>query len=204
MFRWFIPTLVAVAVGLLVLLGSLLPIPILASTREGLLRGATVLAAFAMVLAYGNILRVHAGRVFTKQTKNRVASAILLVSAVASLVLVLIQGPEGPASQVIVEAILIPGQSALLALTAVTLVLAGMRLFHTRRHLNSVLFLAAALLMLWSTIPLFYPRILAGVMQFVDAIATGGMRGLLLGVALGTMIAGLRIILGIDRPHSGG
>ncbi|MCU0520237.1 MAG: hypothetical protein MUF84_06055 [Anaerolineae bacterium] len=227
MFRWFLPTLFAVIVGLLVLLGSLLPIPTLASLRADLLSGAAVIASFAMVLAFANVLRVHFGRLVAKQAKSvhatgqRFASLILLLSAIASFVLVLLQGPEGIASQTIVEGVLIPGQSALLALTAVTLVLTGARILRTRWRASSVLFLVVALLVLWTTVgigtpsgigmpsgigtpALVYPGILETVMRFVNAVATGGMRGLLLGVALGTVITGLRIIVGIDRPHSGG
>ncbi|MBN1249791.1 MAG: hypothetical protein JXC32_19160 [Anaerolineae bacterium] len=204
MFRWFLPTLVAVVVGLVVLLGSLLPIPLLVSIRADLLRGAAVVAAFAMVLAFANVLRVHFGRLVSKQARQRFASLILLISAIASFILVLMQGPQGVVSQMIVEGVLIPGQSTLLALTAVTLVLAGARLLRTRRTVSSVLFLAVALIVLLTTVPMVYPGILGTVMQFVDAVASGGMRGLLLGVALGTVVTGLRIILGIDRPHSGG
>ena len=209
MFRWFLPTLIAVIVGLLVLLGSLLPIPTLRSLRADLLSGAAVIASFAMVLAFANVLRVHFGRLVAKQAKQRFASLVLLLSAIASFVLVLLQGPEGVASQTIVEGVLIPGQSALLALTAVTLVLAGARILRTRRNTVSVLFLVVALIVLWtaggaSTPALVYPRILQTVMQFVNAVATGSMRGLVLGVALGTVITGLRIIMGIDRPQSGG
>ncbi len=204
MFRWFLPTLVAIVVGLLVLLGALLPIPTLASLRADLVRGAAIIAAFAMVLAFANVLRVHFGRLVSRQAKQRFASLILLVSAIATFVLVLLQGPGGVAARTIVGSVLIPGQSALLALTAVTLVLAGVRLLRTRRRLSSALFLIVALLMLWTTVPMVYPGILETGMRFVEAVSTGSMRGLLLGVALGTVVTGLRIILGIDRPHSGG
>lgn len=204
MFRWFLPTLVAIVVGLLVLLGALLPIPTLASLRADLVRGAAIIAAFAMVLAFANVLRVHFGRLVSRQAKQRFASLILLISAIATFVLVLLQGPGGVAARTIVGSVLIPGQSALLALTAVTLVLAGVRLLRTRRRLSSALFLIVALLMLWTTVPMVYPGILETGMRFVEAVSTGSMRGLLLGVALGTVVTGLRIILGIDRPHSGG
>jgi hypothetical protein len=33
--------------------------------------------------------------------------------------------------------------------------------------------------------------------------ALGGLRGILIGVALGTIATGLRILLGSDRPYSG-
>lgn len=213
MFRWFLPTLVAVLVGLVALLGALIPIPAFESTRATLLQGATVLGAFALVLAFGNLMRVHIGRMVTKRTpaglkqKHRLASAILVVSALGSLVAVLAQGPDGQAARVLMEAVLVPGQSALLALTAVTLVVAGMRLYRVRRHVNSVLFLVAALLALLTAgsgglLPIGLPMVLQTIVDLFSSIAIGGMRGLVLGVAIGTIVAGLRVILSVDRPHS--
>jgi len=204
MFRWFIPTVLAVVCGLTVLLGYLLPIPILVTIRTPLVRGAAVLGSFALVLAYGNVIKVHLSRIFQQQAKNRIASVVLLASAAASLALVLVMGADGAVVQTIVRSVLIPGESALLAITAVTLVLTGMRLLSTRKHVNSVLFIAVAALSLFSAIPVVFPRVLQIILEFVDAAAIGGMRGLLLGVVLGTVVTGLRIILGIDRPHSGG
>jgi len=204
MFRWFIPTVLAVVCGLTVLLGYLLPIPILVTIRTPLVRGAAVLGSFALVLAYGNVIKVHLSRIFQQQAKNRIASVVLLASAAASLALVLVMGADGAVVQTIVRSVLIPGESALLAITAVTLVLTGMGLLSTRKHVNSVLFIAVAALSLFSAIPVVFPRVLQIILEFVDAAAIGGMRGLLLGVVLGTVVTGLRIILGIDRPHSGG
>lgn len=204
MVRWFLPTLVAVVVGLLVLLGALLPIPILASIRADVLHGAAIVAAFAMVLAFANVLRVHLSRLVSRQAKQRFTSLILLLAAMSTFVVVLLQGPEGTVAKALMDNVLVPGQSALLALTAVTLVLAGARLLRTRRRVSSVLFLLVALLVLLTTVPFVYPEILETGMRFVGAISTGSMRGLLLGVALGTVVTGLRIILGINRPHSGG
>jgi len=204
MVRWFLPTLVAVVVGLLVLLGALLPIPIPASIRADVLHGAAIVAAFAMVLAFANVLRVHLSRLVSRQAKQRFTSLILLLAAMSTFVVVLLQGPEGTVAKALMDNVLVPGQSALLALTAVTLVLAGARLLRTRRRVSSVLFLLVALLVLLTTVPFVYPEILETGMRFVGAISTGSMRGLLLGVALGTVVTGLRIILGIDRPHSGG
>lgn len=204
MFKWFLPTLVAVLAGVLVLLGSLVPVPTLGAMRTVLVRGAAVVAAFALLLAYWNLLRVHAGRLFHKGARHRFSSLILLVAALGSLIVVLIQGPDSPLAQGWIQTVLVPGQSALLALTAVTLALAGMRVFGTRRRIESVLFVGVAVIALLTAVPLVYPDFVDRVLQFVEAAGTGGMRGLLLGVTLGIVMTGLRIVLGIDRPHSGG
>ena len=39
--------------------------------------------------------------------------------------------------------------------------------------------------------------------HIVDLIPLAGGRGILLGVALGSLVTGLRILFGVDRPYSG-
>lgn len=203
MFKRVLPTVVAAMAGLLILLGYFVPIGFLGTMRIVLVQWATVLAAFALLLAYLNILRVHVGRLFRKRAPNRVASMILVLASIMVLVLVILQGSDGEFVQAWLSMVLIPGQSALLALTAITLTLAGTRLLRTRRNGYTVIFLLGALITLMAAIPIVYPPMVGVVMGFVDAVAMGGVRGLLLGVVLGIVLTGLRIILGIDRPHSG-
>ncbi len=204
MFKWLLPTVIAVLAGLLVLLGYFVPSPTLVAARDILVRWATVLAAFALVLAYGSLLRVHLGRLFTKHAKHRIASLVLVLSALGTLLIILLFGADSQPAQSLMTLVLVPGQSALLALTAVTLIVGGMRLLRTRWHFNSVVFLAVAVVTLLGAVPLVYPPVVGIVLRFLNAFATGGMRGLLLGVVLGILLTGLRIILGVDRPQSGG
>ena len=202
MFKRFLPTIVAMLVGLLVLLGYLLPIPFLPLLRDFFLRWATVLAAFALILAYLSLLRVHLIRL-TRTRKNKFTSFLVIASAVGTLVLVMVEGVEGKWTQQLLYGILVPGESALLALTAVTLIIAGMRIMRTRRTVGGIVFVIAAVIVLLTTVAYsFFPDILAVLRQGVDTLATAGMRGLIMGVALGVTLTGLRIIFGIDRPHS--
>ena len=39
--------------------------------------------------------------------------------------------------------------------------------------------------------------------QLLNVFSTGGARGLLIGIALGVLMTGLRIIFGVDRPYGG-
>ncbi|HQE93872.1 MAG TPA: hypothetical protein PLH19_12495 [Anaerolineae bacterium] len=202
MFKRFLPTVVAMLVGLLVLLGYLLPVDFLILLRDFLLRWATVLAVFALLLAYMSLLRVHILRL-SRARKNKITSLLVIVSALGTLALVLWQGAAGAWTQQLVNSVLVPGESALLALTAVTLIVAGMRLMRVRRTIGGVIFVIAAAIVLLTTVAYsFYPDMLAALRQGVDTLATGGMRGLMLGVALGVTLTGLRVILGFDRPHS--
>jgi hypothetical protein len=65
------------------------------------------------------------------------------------------------------------------------------------------LFIGAALLVLVTMIlpPWFQ---IPGLNEFRSWIAQSGARGVLLGVALGTIATGLRILTGTDRPYEGG
>jgi hypothetical protein len=99
-------------------------------------------------------------------------------------------------------------EASLMALLAVTLTYASIRLLRRRLNLLSVIFLITALLVLLGTAPL--P--LLGNLPFVSdwlrpfltqVMAASGARGILLGVALGTLTTGLRILLGSDRPYGG-
>jgi hypothetical protein len=64
------------------------------------------------------------------------------------------------------------------------------------------------LLILLGTAPLPLLGNIPGLSDFVrpylaQVIAVGGARGILLGVALGTLTTGLRILFGADRPYGG-
>ncbi len=199
MFKWFLPTAVAMLVGMLVLLGALVPVEGLELAGFFLIQWGMVLGAFALLLGYFNLLNVHSQRLFRRR-KNWLGSLLLILSALGSSVLVMWQGPGGQEAQLLLNHVLIPGESALLAITAVTLIVTGMRVFRTRRNLNSVVFVVVVGAVLLSTVP--YLGILSNVKTMLTDLAAGGMRGVLMGVAIGTTMTGLRIILGIDRPHS--
>jgi len=203
MFKRFLPTILAMLAGILILLGYLVPLDFLATLRDViLLRWAVVLAAFALIVAYLSLLRVHLLRL-TSARRKKFTSLLVVVSALGTLVLVLVQGVEGVWTQQVLTSVLIPGESALLALTAVTLIVAGMRILRARRTAGAIVFVVAAGIILLTTVAYsVYPTVLAALRQGVDTLATAGMRGIVMGVALGVTLTGLRVLLGIDRPHS--
>lgn len=203
MFKRFFPTIMAMLAGILVLLSYLLPIEeSLAMLRDGiLLRWAVILAAFALIVAYFSLLRIHLLRL-TSTSKKKFTSLLVILSALGTLALVLVQGVEGVLTQQVLNAVLIPGESALLALTAVMLIVAGMRILRARRTAGAIIFVVAAGIILLTTVAYsVYPPVLAVLRQGIDTLATAGMRGLVIGVALGVTLTGLRVLLGIDRPY---
>jgi hypothetical protein len=100
------------------------------------------------------------------------------------------------------NAIIAPLQASLGALLAIFLGVAAVRMAQRSRTWGTLWFLLSALVVLLTQIPVSADSILLPIRQFFDALAMGGMRGLLLGVALGTLAVALRVLLTIDRPQS--
>ena len=93
-----------------------------------------------------------------------------------------------------------------MALLAVILVYAGARLLNRRVNLLALVFLITVLFILLGTasVPGLEIPLLSDLSGWVSrVVATAGARGILFGVALGTIATGLRILIGADRPYGG-
>lgn len=202
MFKRILPTAIAISAGLLVLLGSFFPGTLFAQVRYLLVRWAMVVGAFAFIIAFLHFARVHVDRL-ARFRKDALTSLVVVVSALGTFALVVLpgQGPAGDLTQQVLTNIMVPGEAALLALTGVTLILASMRLLRKRRTFGALLFIVVVVVMLLGAVP--YISILGDVAGWIQRVpAMAGMRGLLLGVALGITLTGLRVIGGTTRPHS--
>jgi len=196
-------TAVAIGVGLLVLVGYFVPVPVFAGLRMLLLQWAVILAGVALLVGMVNLSQHHWERI--RRTRN-MGSVLLLVSLWGVFAVTLFFSPQGAPAQWLFSAILIPGSVALMGLLAFTLAYAAVHLLRRRPGVFSVLFLGTAVLILLGSVAL--PRL--GALPFLSDTfrpwlaqvpAAAGARGILLGVALGTVATGLRILLGSDRPY---
>ncbi len=200
-------TAVAMAAGLLVLLGSLLKIPVLEELLQvALLPWAMALAAFALWAGVFNLLSVHWRRV-RRAESGSLYSLVLVVSLVATLGVGMYLGPNHPLVEKIFQNIQVPVEVSLLAVLAVSLLYAVIRLMYRRAGLVSGVFLVTTLLILLGSSPSPFgpiPFISNFLRPWISQVlAASGARGILLGVALGTVATGLRALLGVDRPYRG-
>jgi len=197
----------AIAAGLIVLLGYFIPVNLLLDFRVTLLQWAVILAAVAVIVGVFNLLGVHWQKI-QKRKKGGVYSILLLVSLFATFVLGLV--PPGPGSvtmQFALNAIIVPAEATLMALLAITLLYASTRLLRRRIDLMAIIFLGTAIIILLGSATLPFGKI-PGVSDFIlpwitQVFAAAGARGILIGVALGALTTGLRALFGIDRPYGG-
>jgi hypothetical protein len=104
-----------------------------------------------------------------------------------------------------VDAIIVPVEASLMAILAVTLIYASIRLLRRRVDVMSVVFLVVAVVFLILIMPTPFGQIPGdqALANILGMFSRGGARGLLLGIALGTLLTGLRVLFGVDRPYGG-
>ncbi len=201
-----VATAIAIAVGLIILIGYFLPLGILANIRTYLLDWAIGLAGVASLVAIINLIQVHLHKIRDKREPDRF-SIFLIIAFLATFVAGLILGPASKTFQNIITSIQIPIEASLMAVLAVSLTYASLRLFKRRKGWMAILFVLSTVVFLivgsgflsiGSQIPL-----LRDILGAINMLPIAGARGILLGVALGGLTTGLRILMGADRPYSG-
>ncbi|MCW5874891.1 MAG: hypothetical protein KIS88_09640 [Anaerolineales bacterium] len=194
-------TAVAIGFGLLVLLGIF--IPDLADLRNRILNWAMLLAAMALLLGLLNLFQVHYQRI--RANERSVYSIVLILAMVVTFIVTLLQGSDSAAAEWIFNYLVVPIETSLMAVLAISLTLAAARTFQHRTDLMNLVFIGTLLVLLLGAGPLFgmelpyFTRVLSPYIN--NVLALGAMRGLLMGVALGTITTGVRILIGADRPY---
>jgi len=196
-------TVVAMSVGLLVLADFFISADSIDALGLYLIRTASVVAAFALVLGMVNVLTVHLGKMYGRE-KGWGYSMVLLGALFFTLAVGFLTG--GPTSvwvQDLFETVLFPLEATLFSLLAFFIVTAAYRAFRVKSF-ETGLFVVFGILvllgqvpvgaMLWDQLPVIRDWVL-------DVPALAGARGILLGVALGSVATGLRVLLGLDRPY---
>jgi hypothetical protein len=165
---------------------------------------AVIIAAMAVLVGIANLVFVQMDKI-RKREKNGIYGALLVLSLIATFGLGLVFGPENSLMRVAVDAIIVPVEASLMAILAVTLVYASIRLLRRRADVMTVIFLLVAIIFLIAMMPTPFGPVPGDwlVTQFAGMFSRGGARGLLIGIALGTLLTGIRVLFGIDRPYGG-
>ena len=161
-----------------------------------LVRLVTITIAFTVIIGISNLLYVHLGRL----ARRRFYSLVLILSFAGTIYWY--AANRGDTS--LLEAVQVPIESSLASLLFLSLVYGGATVLRKRRDGWSLLFISVVLAVLLGTLPLAN---LAPLRQWSNWLMTvpvsAGARGMLLGIALATVVTGLRVLLGQDRSYRG-
>jgi hypothetical protein len=203
-----ITTTVAISAGILVLAGNFLPGSGAQAVRFLLLRWTMILAAAALFLGLFNLIwSVHWNRV-VDQESGWFYSSLVIVFFLATFILGILFGPDYRIMILIFEYIQLPVEASLIALLSAALVWAGIRMILQRGQVTGYLFMGAAALVLlgstaWVVSTNSQLAVLLGYAKvwLTQVWTAAGSRGILIGVALGAVTTGLRVLLAADRPY---
>jgi hypothetical protein len=206
-----VSTAIAIGVGFVVLAGYF--IPSIINIRYALLRTGLVLSAVALLVGIINLIVVHLRKIGS-DSENSGYSLILVISLVVTLIIgitdmfqtYMFGQPNFRVTSWVFNYIHLPIEISLMAVTTISLTYAAATILRKRMDLYSMIFFLVLILVLLGSfsIPPATSPLLAGVRNWLIQVpAMGGARGLLLGIALGTIATGLRILTGTDRPYGG-
>jgi len=199
-----IPVVVTLVCGLIVLAQYFVTVSLISDIAEDLMSWVVIIQAFATGLGAVNLIHIHGANIQHKRG-NLIPSYTLLLSLFGFLALGLIDRPSGSIYSFFFSNLLEPLSATLFACNAFFITSAASRAFVLKNRDAGLLLACAVLVMLgrvgigealWSGFPL--------VAQWIMDIPNGaGMRGIIIGSALGAIASSLRIILGYERSHFG-
>jgi hypothetical protein len=206
-FRLRTPALASIAIvsGAIVLIGYFIQFPILSGLREIFLSWAVILTAVALAIGALNVISTHWNKV-RRGDQESLFSVMLIASFLVTLVVAGFFGLTSSSSIWIFDNILIPVEASLVAVLAVVLIYALARTFFRGFTFYNLIFtitalfvLTASVLLTWGEMPL-----LGDLRDWISQVwALAGVRAILIGVAMGAIATGLRVLIGADRPYEG-
>ncbi len=169
---------------------------LIALPGDVLLRLVAIVITVSIVVGIANLLFVHIGRV----ARGKFYSAVLLASFAFTIYWYVTT--KGDTS--LLEAVQVPIESALAALLFLSLAHGGSRVIQKRADVWGLLFVAVVLVVLLGSLPLADLALVKAWSDWLMAVpVSAGARAILLGIALGTVVAGVRALLGQDRSFRG-
>ena len=201
--RKTLPMIIAIVSGLVVLAGFFL-MPTFDPILRMILQWGVIVGSMAGITGIVSLLASHFKRLRFKE-KRAGFSVVVLLAFSASFIAALVLGVDNPLFTRWLSAIQLPIETSLLALIALTLTYAGVHFFSLRGWTSlSISFGISAIIFLLGGIG-FISTIenpaLMQIMNLIRSIPLAGSRGILIGMALGGLLVGLRILFGVKRPY---
>lgn len=199
-------TAITIGFGLITLLALLVGDWLLNPSTVALLNGllsillelVTIPLALAVLIGILNLLSVHLGRI-TRRQRGALPGVVLILSFVLVIATYIVQRST---SIILLEKVQVSIESALAALLLFALVYGAAGVLRRRTSLAGVLFVAVVLIMLMGALPLSWLSGISGLRDWLLTVpVNAGARGMLLGIGLATLVAGVRVLIGQDRSY---
>jgi hypothetical protein len=209
-----IATILAGVAGLIVLIDFASAVPFVDQFARLMIDWAALLAGLALIVGLLSVAAGHLMRVLRRQSDwyySLILLAAMLIVIVGGTVVGLVPGGYTlfPSSLVeqpirdIFRAFYEPLAASFLALLAFFSLSAALRALRRRTADALVILLVAAIVLALAAAPPAQELpVLGDTVAWVrEYVALAGARGLLIGAAIGALVAGVRVLLGFDQPY---
>lgn len=214
--RRTLPLAITFIVGIMVIINSAIIAPGFNKfIQDYVIRAVTVSTAWATALGAFNLMRVHGNRISRK--REGWINSVFLIASFAILLLLgvfLKKGQNDPLYMFFYNSLNVPLNSTMFAVLCFYIASAAYRAFRVRNIEATVLLTSAVIVMLGS-VPIgkimfdgFGANGLFGIPWMknwiMDQANTSVVRGLTLGITLGSLAQAMRNLLGIERGYMSG
>lgn len=196
----------AIGFGIFTLFGLTTNVPAFVEPTRVLLQLVTITIAVTVLIGIVNLLSVHLRRV-SMRGSGWGYSIVLLVALLAVIILTVLERlniltTEPALTTLLLEDVQVAIESALSGLLLFALVYGAYRTLRKRVSGWGLLFVAALLVMLIGVLPVAEVAPVAAVRAWLlEVPVSAGARGILLGIALATVVTGVRVFIGQDRSY---
>lgn len=207
-------TAITISVGIITILGLIIgdDLGTLSNFSETLhlsdltnffLQVITVAIALMVIVGMFNLIGVHVRRISSRQ-RGALYSVVLLISFSLVLVIYALErdsdNQEG--SRALLSSVQLSVESALAGLLFFALVYGAYRMMRHEVKWSSVLFVGVLLVVLIGALPFTDLDFMIEARDWLlSTPVSAGARGILLGIALATLVTGIRVLIGQDRSY---
>jgi hypothetical protein len=198
---------IAIGFGLITLVGLLGGAGLITTMADIFLQLVVITVALTVLFGIFNLLTVHIGRIIGRKG-GWFYSIILVLSALLVIGVTIAERANPPApgqlslSAILLESVQVSIESALAGLVLFALVYGALRLMRRRVTWWGMLFTLVLLIILIGALPLSGAAGLTSLRDWLMAVpVSAGARGILLGIALATVVTGVRVLIGQDRSY---
>lgn len=193
-----LPVIIAAISGLIMLAAFFFQ-PFTAPYLGLVLNWAIIVSSVALLVAIASLFVTHI-RFILKGRRGFLYSIVLVLTFLATLILGWHLGLDHPAYLKGIQTVLVPLENALMALIALILMSAAVKIFRVRGwSVLTISFGVSALVFLFLNLGFFqFDSIpgLGGIVSALQRLPLIGARGLLIGLGLGALLMGMRVLFG--------
>ena len=192
--------------GLLVMFDYFLTLPqSLSSLATAITTWGLIIGNFAFALGLINITRVHYTTI-NKRTPGRWIYSVVLLLSLATMVLVgIILGQNHPIYSWLFTNALLPLDATMYSILGFFIVSAAFRSFKAK-NLESTILILSALMVMLTNAPIgeaIWPGFPVIGKWIMTVPVTAGMRSIIIGVAVGSLVYALKVITGKETRYVG-